>query len=130
MDINIPFVLAEVEAVFAAYEQALTTNDLEALDRFFFAHPATVRYGGGENLYGIEEIRAFRAARSPAGLERRLKNTLITTYGTDFAVAATLFYRDHAAGKVGRQMQSWARMPDGWKVIAAHVSIIDEPTPA
>ena len=87
----------------------------------------TVRYGANENLVGIEAIRAFRKARSPAGLARALRNTVITTYGRDFAVASTLFHRGSLVGKVGRQMQSWVRFADGWKVVAAHVSIIDAP---
>lgn len=128
MDINLPDVLAEVEAAFARYEQALVSNDVAGLDALFWDHPTTLRYGGGENLYGIEAIRAFRAARSPAGLERSLDGTQITSYGRDFAVASTLFRRASTPGKVGRQMQTWMRTPEGWKVVAAHVSLIDEPT--
>ncbi len=81
----------------------------------------------GENLYGIDEIRAFRAGRSPVGLQRTLERTQITSYGRDLAIAATLFRRASAPGKIGRQMQTWARCPEGWRVVAAHVSIIDEP---
>lgn len=125
--INLRAVKAEVEAVFARYEAALVSNDIATLDALFLESPTTIRYGGAENLYGIDEIRAFRAARSSAGLGRRLARTVITTYGTDFAVAATLFYRDSASGKVGRQMQSWVRTAEGWKVAAAHVSMIAEP---
>lgn len=125
--IDIPAVKAEVEAVFAAYEKALTTNDVAALTAFFLYHPATIRYGGAENLYGAQEIAAFRAARSPAGLARTLERTVVTTFGQDFAVASTLFRRPSAPGKVGRQMQTWVRTTDGWKVAAAHVSIIDDP---
>lgn len=128
MDINLPDVLAEVEEAFARYEQALVSNDVAGLDALFWDHPTTLRYGGGENLYGIEAIRAFRAARSPAGLERSLDGTQITSYGRDFAVASTLFRRASTPGKVGRQMQTWMRTPEGWKVVAAHVSLIDEPT--
>ena len=115
-------VKAEVEAVFAEYERALVTNDVAALDRLFLKAPTTLRYGVGENLYGYDAIAAFRAARSPAGLERRLEKTVVTTYGRDFAVASTLFRRDSAPGKVGRQMQTWVRTTDGWRVAAAHVS--------
>lgn len=122
--LDIPEVVAEVEAVFARYEDALVTNDVETLDALFLDDPRTIRYGGSENLYGIAEIRAFRAARSPVGLGRTLARTQITTYGRDMAVAATLFHRDSAPGKVGRQMQTWMRTPDGWKVVAAHVSLI------
>ena len=92
-----------------------------------FRSPRTLRYGVGENLYGYEEIMAFRAARSPIGLGRRTDKTVITTYGRDAAVASTLFYRDSLPGKVGRQMQTWARFPEGWRVVAAHVSIISDP---
>jgi len=127
MEINNPGVLAEVEAIFARYELALTTNDVAVLDELFCPEPTTVRYGGAENLYGIEAIRAFRLSRPPAGLQRRLAGTVITTYGNDFATASTLFYRDASPGKVGRQMQTWVRMADGWRVVAAHVSVIEEP---
>ena len=118
---------AEVEAVFAGYERALVTNDVAALDAFFLAREDAIRYGVGENLYGYAAIRAFRAARSPAGLDRKLDKTRIVTYGPDLAIAATLFRRDHAPGKVGRQMQTWVRFPEGWRIVAAHVSVIDEP---
>jgi hypothetical protein len=126
MDVNIPEVKAEVEAAFAAYERALVTNDVDTLGALFRDAPETIRYGGGENLYGFAEIAAFRAARSPAGLERSLDRTVITTYGRDFATASTLFRRDSAPGKVGRQMQTWVRFPEGWRVVAAHVSLIAE----
>lgn len=126
MDIDLPDVKAEMEAVFARYEAALVANDVAVLDELFLKAPTTIRYGGGENLYGYDEIAAFRSARSPAGLARTLDRTVITTYGRDFAVASTLFRRDGAPGKVGRQMQTWARTPEGWRVVAAHVSIIAE----
>ncbi|MDB5640783.1 MAG: hypothetical protein JWN07_100 [Hyphomicrobiales bacterium] len=127
MDVDIPAVKAEVEAAFARYEQALVTNDVPVLENLFRDDPRTIRYGGGENLYGMDEIRAFRQARSPVGLERALAKTVITTYGQDFAVASTLFMRESAAGKIGRQMQTWVRFPDGWRVVAAHVSLIADP---
>lgn len=125
MIVNDPDIVAEVAAEFAAYERALTVNDVGALDGFFHASPNTIRYGGGENLYGIEEIRAFRAARTPPGA-RELARTEITAYGRDLAVAATLFRRAGAPGRIGRQMQTWVRMPEGWRIVAAHVSVIDE----
>lgn len=127
LEIDIPEVRAEVEAVFRRYETALVGNDVETLDALFLAAPTTIRYGGAENLYGIEAIRAFRLGRSPAGLARTLSDTVITSYGNDFAIASTLFRRDNAPGRVGRQMQTWVRTPEGWKVAAAHVSVIDEP---
>ena len=126
MIVNDPEVKAEVEAAFAAYEAALTSNDVAALDAFFHPAPTSIRYGAGENLYGYDAIKAFRAARSPAGLARRLEGTQISTYGRDLAVAATLFRRDSAPGKIGRQMQTWVRFPEGWRIVAAHVSVIDE----
>ena len=125
-EIDRPEVLAEVTAAFNRYEKALTTNDVAVLDDTFRVDPRTIRYGGTEILYGHEEIAAFRAARSPVGLARTISKTVITTYGRDFAVASTLFHRTTMPGKVGRQMQSWVKFPDGWHVVAAHVSVIDE----
>ena len=125
-EIDLPEVLAEVTAAFNRYEKALTTNDVAVLDDTFRVDPRTIRYGGAEILYGHEEIAAFRGARSPAGLARTISKTVITTYGRDFAVASTLFHRATMPGKVGRQMQSWVKFPDGWHVVAAHVSVIDE----
>lgn len=127
MDIDLPEVVAEVRAAFERYERALVANDVAELDALFWDDTRTLRYGGGENLYGIAAIRAFRAARSPTGLERTLDGTVITTYGRDIAVASTLFRRETAPGRVGRQMQTWMRTPEGWKVVAAHVSVIDDP---
>ena len=127
MQVDLPDVLAEVTEQFARYEKALVTNDVAVLDQLFRADSRTLRYGIGENLYGHVAITAFRAARSPAGLMRRTARTVIATYGRDTAVASTLFYRDAAPGKVGRQMQTWVRFSEGWKIVAAHVSIIDEP---
>jgi ketosteroid isomerase-like protein len=127
MEIDLPEIVAEVEACFAAYEKALVGNDVAALTAMFSDLPQTIRYGINENLYGAKEILAFRAARSPVGLARRLSRTVISTYGRDFAIASTLFERDSLPGKIGRQMQSWARMPEGWRIVAAHVSVIDQP---
>ncbi|MGJ4888596.1 oxalurate catabolism protein HpxZ [Bradyrhizobium sp. HKCCYLRH3099] len=126
MEVDLPDVVAEVTAQFQRYEQALVSNDVAVLDELFKQDARTLRYGIGENLYGYGEISAFRAARSPAGLMRRTARTVITTYGRDTAVASTLFYRDTVPGKVGRQMQTWIRFPEGWRIVAAHVSIIDE----
>jgi len=127
LEIDRPDVLAEVSAQFARYEQALVSNDVAVLDELFRKDSRTLRYGIAENLYGYGEIAAFRAARSPAGLMRKTSRTIITSYGRDTAVASTLFYRDSAPGRVGRQMQTWVRFPEGWRIVAAHVSIIDEP---
>jgi hypothetical protein len=126
VEIDLPEVVAEVWGAFDRYEQALVSNDVETLDALFRDDPRTIRFGGGENLFGFDQIRAFRAARSPAGLARTLANTVITTYGRDFAIASTLFHRTTMPGKVGRQMQTWVRFPDGWFVVAAHVSVIAE----
>jgi hypothetical protein len=130
MEIDLPDVVAEVKAAFARYEKVLMANDVAGLDAIFHDDPRTIRYGGTENLYGYGEIAAFRAARSPAGLARTLSKTVITTYGRDFAVASTLFERTTAPGRIGRQMQTWARFAQGWQVVAAHVSIIDRPAEA
>lgn len=126
MRINDPTVLAEVEAAFAEYEQALTSNDVATLDRLFKDAPETLRYGIAENLYGHVEIAAFRSARSPIGLARRLERTVITSYGEALATANTLFRRDSMPGKIGRQSQTWVKFPEGWRVVAAHVSVIPE----
>ena len=127
MQVDLPDVLAEVTAAFARYEAALVSNDVAVLDELFRDDPRTLRYGIAENLYGYDAIMAFRAARSPVGLMRRTAQTVITSYGRDAAVASTLFFRDSLPGRVGRQMQTWMRFPEGWKIVAAHVSIIDEP---
>ena len=127
MEIDLPDVLAEVAAQFQRYEKALVSNDVAVLDELFHRDTRTLRYGIGENLYGYSEIASFRAARSPVGLMRRTARTVITSYGRDTAVASTLFYRDSLPGKVGRQMQTWVRFAQGWRIVAAHVSVIDEP---
>jgi ketosteroid isomerase-like protein len=126
MDIDLPDVVAEVKAAFGAYERALMSNDVEALGALFHDDPRTIRFGGGENLFGFAQIQAFRAARSPVGLARTISNTVITAYGRDVAIASTLFHRPTEPGKVGRQMQTWVRFPEGWRVAAAHVSVIAE----
>lgn len=121
MQINLPAVVAEVRDVFEQYETALVTNDVATLDRLFWNSPHTIRYGATENLYGYEAIAAFRSARSTIGLERTLHNTVITTYGEDFATTNTEFIR---SGRQGRQSQTWMRTPEGWRVVAAHVSLL------
>lgn len=127
LEIDIPEVVAEVRQAFEAYEQALVNNDVDKLDELFRDDPRTVRYGVTEVLYGYDAIKAFRAARSPVGLGRTLSKTSITTYGRDFATASTLYERPSAPGKIGRQMQTWVRFPEGWRVVAAHVSLMDPP---
>jgi hypothetical protein len=123
MIVDDPAVKAEVEAMFARYEAALVGNDVAVLDALFWADARVIRYGVAENLYGAAEILAFRKGRASAGLDRVLSRVVITTFGPDFATASTLFHR--APGRVGRQMQTWVRMPAGWQVVAAHVSVID-----
>ena len=127
MEVDLPEVVAEVREVFERYEKALVTNDVATLDSLFRMDERTIRYGVAENLYGHKEVAAFRAARSPINLARTRERVVITTYGRDFAVASTHFRRDSMPGKIGRQMQTWVRFPEGWQVIAAHVSLIDAP---
>lgn len=123
MDINLPDVHAEVTAAFARYEDALVNNNVEVLDELFWTSPHTVRYGVGENLYGADEILAFRRARPSVGLARTLQRTVITTYGRDCATAMTEFRREGGT-RLGRQSQTWVRMAEGWRVVAAHVSLL------
>lgn len=124
MQINLPHVLAEMEVAFARYEDALVNNKVDVLDELFWNSPHTLRYGIAENLYGFEAIQAFRASRPSQGLQRTCMNTVITTYGEDFATANTEFQRD-GVGRSGRQSQTWMRTPEGWRVVAAHVSLIN-----
>jgi hypothetical protein len=123
LDINLPDVVAEVTAAFQRYEKALVTNDVAVLDELFWKSPHTLRFGMGENLYGYEQIAAFRGARPSTGLARTLQNTVITTYGRDFATANTEFRRENQP-RTGRQSQTWARTPEGWRVVSAHVSLM------
>jgi hypothetical protein len=123
MDINHPETLADVTAAFARYEIALVTNDVAVLDELFWNSPCTLRYGVGENLYGFAEIQAFRAGRPAQGLTRDVLRTVITTYGRDYATANIEFQRV-GGNKTGRQSQTWVRMPEGWRVVAAHVSLL------
>ena len=123
MQINLPHVLTEMEAAFARYEDALVNNKVDVLDELFWNSPHTLRYGATENLYGFEAIQAFRASRPSQGLQRTCMNTVITTYGEDFATANTEFQRDGVA-RTGRQSQTWMRTPEGWRVVAAHVSLL------
>jgi len=126
MEIDLPDVVAEVRAVFERYERALVSNDVDTLAALFHHDEFTMQYGATESLYGYAEIEAFRSVRSPVGLARTLSRTVITTYGRDMAVASTLFHRPTTPDKLGRQMQTWVRFAEGWRVVAAHVSVIDE----
>ena len=125
LEMNQPEVLAELRAAFARYEDALVNNRVEVLDELFWHSAQTVRYGVNENLYGIDAIRAFRAARPAAGLARSLSRTVITTYGDDFGTAMTEFRRE-GTQRIGRQSQTWCRIDGRWQVVAAHVSLMDE----
>lgn len=125
MEINIPDIVAEVTEAFQHYEAALTGNDLATLDRLFWKSAHVIRYGQTENLHGHNEILAFRQSRPSKGLERRLRKTVITTFGHDFATANTEFTKP-GQQRIGRQSHSWARLEDGWHIVAAHVSWMDE----
>ena len=126
MEIDLPEVVAEVKAAFERYEKALVSNDVPVLDELFRDDRRTVRYGATEILYGYDEIRSFRAARSPVALGRKLSRTIITTFGRDFAVASTLYERPSAPGKICRQTQTWVKFPEGWRVVVGHVSLMDK----
>jgi len=123
MRLNDPAVVAEVTAAFQYYEKALNDNDVAALTDFFWKSPLTIRFGIGENLYGHDAIAAFRHARPNIDLRRSLANTVITTYGTDFATANTEFIK-RDTGRRGRQSQTWMRTEAGWRVVSAHVSFL------
>jgi len=123
LEINLPEIVAEVATAFRRYEVALNENDVAVLDELFWNDPLTLRYGVGENLYGYAAIAAFRAGRDPGGVRRRIFNTVITTFGRDFATCNTEFQRQ-GSQRTGRQSQSWIRTADGWRVVAAHVSLL------
>jgi hypothetical protein len=126
MEIDRPKVVNEVRAAFERYERALMANDVATLNAMFRNDARTIRYGAAENLYGHAEISSFHAARSPAGLQRTLSRTVITTFGSDFAVASTLFHHPAQPGKIGCQMQTWVRFGGKWLIVAAHVSVIED----
>ena len=127
MEINLPEVVAEVAAQFVRYEEALTTNDVAVLNELFWDSSHTLRYGVAENLYGYKAIAAFRASRPAQGLAREVLNTVITTFGRDFATTNIEFQR-HGSERTGRQSQAWVRTPDGWRIVAAHVSLLATPS--
>jgi hypothetical protein len=126
MEVDLPDVRAEVSAVYARYQKAFSENDVATLNMLFRDDPRTIRYGGGENLYGYAAIQSFRTARPSVGQSTQ-SGTVITTFGRDFAVASTLFHRAEWRGKVGRQTQTWVRFDAGWQIVAAHVSVIEVP---
>jgi len=123
MQVNIPEVLAEVDAAFDRYEKALVSNDVAVLDELFWVSPLTLRYGAGENLYGHDAICAFRQGRPAVNLEREITARQVTSFGRDFAVA-NIEFRRTGSSKTGRQSQNWVRMPEGWRVVSAHVSLM------
>ncbi|WP_238365735.1 oxalurate catabolism protein HpxZ [Mesobacterium pallidum] len=122
MTLNRPAVLADLTACFDTYETALLENDTQVLAAMFLEGSETIRYGVADHQYGSDALRAFRATQKP--FSRSLIETRITTYGDSFGIASTLFRRDDSPGELGRQMQSWIRTPDGWRIVAAHVSSI------
>ena len=124
MDINIPSIVAQLTSAFEAYELAFLANDVETLTALFWDSDRTIRFGGGENLFSAAEIAAFRQGRGAADLDRELARTVITTFGQDFGTASTLFRR-RSTGKTGRQMQTWVRLEGHWRIVAAHVSMLD-----
>jgi len=124
MQVNIPEIVAEVTAAFMKYEAALSINDLDAIDKLFCDNPFTLRYGPNGTLLGHAAISAFRRARNIKGVERTLQNTVITTYGRDIGIANTESTRPGTKA-IGRQSQTWVRMPEGWRIVTAHVS--DQP---
>lgn len=127
MDLNIPEVVAEVGAAFNRYEAALTTNDVPALDSFFWNDPRVIRFSLSDNGYGFEAIMKARRARNNVDLRRRLMRTVLTTFGRDFATVNTEFKREDS-GREGRQSQTWVRTAEGWKVVSAHVSWLTPPS--
>ena len=122
MEIDKPEVVAAVTAAFKRYQDAVLANDVAVLDELFWDNARTLRYGIGENLYGYPAIAAYRSSRSPAGLAREVTTSVVTTYGEDFATTNCEFTR---GGRVGRQSQTWVRMPEGWRIVAAHVSYME-----
>ncbi|MDE3104944.1 MAG: oxalurate catabolism protein HpxZ [Acidobacteriota bacterium] len=125
MQINDPATVAELAALYPRYEQALVTNDVETLMAMFWASPHVMRFGATENLYGMDELEAFRKARPSVGLARRVVRQDIVAFGTDFG-SITLEFEREANGRLirGRQSQTWVRLPEGWRIVAAHVSLL------
>ena len=125
MRINDPETLAELQALYPQYESALLTNDVDTLTRMFWTSPHAMRFGAAENLYGINEIESFRKTRSPANLSRTIRRLDIVTFGRDCG-SITLEFERLINGKtvLGRQSQVWVRLPEGWRIVAAHVSML------
>lgn len=123
MELDAPDVMAEVDALFDRYETALVNNDVATLDALFWDSPRVLRYGASENLYGIDAIRAFRLGRSPSNLARTVTRRIVSTFGRDHATTHIEFVRD-GTDRIGRQSQFWVRWPEGWRIVAAHVSLM------
>ncbi len=126
LEINIPEIVAEVTAAHDRYEIAVTSNDVAVLDELFWDSPHTLRFGATENLYGYDQIAAFRKARAADNLERDVRKVTITTYGRDYATTNVEFTRA-TTDRIGRQSQAWLRTDEGWRIVAAHVSLMVPP---
>jgi ketosteroid isomerase-like protein len=125
LEVNIPDVVAEVRDCLDRYNAAINAGDADTLNGFFWSSPHTVRLGQSEHLFGYDEIAAFRSGTWKPGPERLLERAVITTFGRDFATASALFRRAGAPdGPINRQSQAWARFPEGWRIVAAHVSTL------
>jgi hypothetical protein len=130
MQINDPAIVAELRELYPRYEEALVNNDVETLTAMFWASPYAIRLGAGENLYGVDEIEAFRKSRPATNLARRAVRLEIVTFGKDFGSITLEFERDGQAGVMrGRQSQVWVRFDEGWRIVSAHVSILPAPKP-
>jgi hypothetical protein len=127
MTINDPEVVAELSALYPRYEEALVNNDVDTLVNMFWAGPQVMRFGAAENLYGPEELAAFRKSRPTANLARTVTRLDIASFGPDFASITLEFERAAAGGTVrGRQSQVWVRLPEGWRIVQAHVSLLPQ----
>jgi len=125
MEVNDPAIVAELHALYPRYEEALVANNVEVLTQMFWPSPLAIRFGAGENLYGMDEIEAFRKSRPSTNLARRMIRLEIVTFGKDFGSVTLEFERDAHGGVVrGRQSQVWVRFEDGWKIVSAHVSTL------
>ena len=127
MEINIADVVAEVSDAFMRYEKALCANDLDSIDGLFWKSSLTLRYGPNGTLLGHAAISTFRRERDIKGMDRRLKNTVVTTFGRDFAVANTKSERP-GSDTIYQQSQTWVRFVEGWRIVSAHVSDVSPPT--
>jgi hypothetical protein len=127
-EINLPEIVAELRELYARYEQALVSNDVGTLVAMFWASPHVMRFGVTENLYGENELEAFRKARPAANLARTVRRLDVVSFGRDFASITLEFLRDSPRGAIlGRQSQVWVRLPDGWRIVSAHVSLLPQP---